>query len=85
MKPSIHPEYKDIKVTCSCGNIIQTQSTLTTGTLSIEVCSNCHPFYTGKQKTDHVGGRVQRFRERYGMAATTQPDNKKQSDNKAKG
>lgn len=64
MKAEIHPEYKTIKVTCSCGNSFETRST-TCSDLNIEVCSNCHPFYTGKQKIVDTGGRVSRFNERY--------------------
>lgn len=64
MKAAIHPEYKTINVTCSCGEKFQTRSTLGTD-LSIEVCSMCHPFYTGKQKLVDTGGRVQKFRDRY--------------------
>lgn len=64
MKSSTHPEYKAIKVTCSCGNTFDTSSTLTAD-LAIEVCADCHPFYTGKQKLLDTGGRVQRFRDRY--------------------
>jgi large subunit ribosomal protein L31 len=68
MKPSIHPEYKDITVTCSCGNTFTTRSTLGHD-LQIEVCSNCHPFYTGKQKIVDTGGRVDKFRKKYGIGA----------------
>lgn len=64
MKASIHPDYKTIKVTCSCGHIFETGSTLGHD-LAIEVCAQCHPFYTGKQKLVDTGGRVQKFRERY--------------------
>lgn len=64
MKAGIHPEYKDITVTCSCGNTFQTRSTLGHD-LQIEVCSNCHPFYTGKQKIVDTGGRVDKFRKKY--------------------
>jgi large subunit ribosomal protein L31 len=66
MKPAIHPDYGLIKVTCSCGNSFETRSTLCKD-LSVEVCSNCHPFYTGKQKLVDTGGRVQKFRDRYGL------------------
>jgi large subunit ribosomal protein L31 len=66
MKASVHPEYKKIKVTCSCGEVFETSSTLCKD-MSIEVCSLCHPFYTGKQKLVDTGGRVQKFRERYNM------------------
>jgi large subunit ribosomal protein L31 len=66
MKADIHPKYTDITVTCTCGNTFQTRSTLGTN-LDIEVCSNCHPFYTGKQKMLDSGGRVDRFRKKYGL------------------
>jgi large subunit ribosomal protein L31 len=65
MKSDIHPAYGDIKVTCSCGSIIETRSTVGRD-LNIEVCSQCHPFYTGKQKIVDSGGRVDKFRRRYG-------------------
>ena len=64
MKKSIHPKYDIIKVTCSCGNIFETRSTRCED-LSIEVCSNCHPHYTGKQKVLDTGGQVRKFNERY--------------------
>jgi len=64
MKPGIHPEYKVSKVTCSCGNIFETRSTK--GDMQVEICSNCHPFYTGKQKIVDTEGRVERFYKRYG-------------------
>ncbi len=64
MKAAIHPEYKDTNVTCSCGNVFVTRSTLGHD-LQIEVCSNCHPFYTGKQKIVDTGGRVDKFRKKY--------------------
>ncbi len=70
MKQSIHPDYKAVKVTCSCGVVFETRSTLSND-LNIEVCSQCHPFYTGKQKLVDTGGRVQKFRDRYN-ARTTQ-------------
>ena len=66
MKADIHPAYADIAVTCSCGNSFQTRSTVGKD-LAIEVCSQCHPFYTGKQKMLDTGGRVDRFRKKYGM------------------
>ena len=65
MKPDIHPEYKEITATCSCGNVIKTRSTLRED-IHLEVCSNCHPFYTGQQKILDTGGRVERFRRRFG-------------------
>jgi large subunit ribosomal protein L31 len=66
MKADIHPAYDDVNVTCSCGNSFQTRSTVGKD-LTIEVCSQCHPFYTGKQKMLDSGGRVDRFRRKYGM------------------
>lgn len=67
MKPDIHPEYKTITVTCSCGNSFETRSTMSKD-LQIEVCSNCHPFYTGTQKIVDTAGRVDKFRRRYKRA-----------------
>ncbi len=66
MKPEIHPEYNEIDVTCSCGAKFKTRSTMGRG-LNIEVCSMCHPFYTGKQKIVDTAGRVEKFRQKYGM------------------
>lgn len=66
MKADIHPKYAEITVTCTCGNTFKTSSTLGSN-LDIEVCSNCHPFYTGKQKLLDSGGRVDRFRKKYGL------------------
>ena len=68
MKADIHPDYQDIKVVCSCGNTFTTRSTLKKE-LHIEVCSKCHPFFTGKQKLVDSGGRVERFNRRYGERA----------------
>ena len=65
MKPEIHPAYDTMKATCSCGNVIQTRSTMAQDIL-IDVCSKCHPFYTGKQKILDTGGRVDRFKKRFG-------------------
>jgi large subunit ribosomal protein L31 len=68
MKAGIHPDYKVIAVTCTCGNKFETRST-SGQDLQVEVCSNCHPFYTGKQKIVDTGGRVDKFRKRYAVAA----------------
>jgi large subunit ribosomal protein L31 len=65
MKSDIHPEYSAMKATCRCGNVIETRSTLG-GEIHLDVCSNCHPFYTGRQKIVDAGGRVERFRKRFG-------------------
>lgn len=64
MKTNIHPAYHDIKVLCSCGSTWQTRSTMNKE-LHVEVCSNCHPFYTGKQKIVDTAGRVEKFRQKY--------------------
>ncbi|AKU12824.1 50S ribosomal protein L31 [Azoarcus sp. CIB] len=66
MKADIHPNYKAVQVTCSCGNAFETRSTLGKPVLHVEVCSACHPFYTGKQKIVDTAGRVERFRQKYG-------------------
>ena len=66
MKQGIHPEYHDIKVVCTCGNQFTTRSTFAGDVMSADVCSACHPFYTGKQKILDTGGRVARFERRYG-------------------
>jgi large subunit ribosomal protein L31 len=66
MKPDIHPTYSEIKVTCSCGNTFTTRSTVGRD-LHLDVCSACHPFYTGKQKLVDTAGRVDKFRQKYGM------------------
>lgn len=68
MKADIHPQYSEITARCSCGNEIQTRSTLGED-ISLDVCSQCHPFYTGKQKILDVAGRVERFNRRYGKKA----------------
>ena len=65
MKPDIHPAYEATEVTCSCGATFVTRSTARNGVLHAEVCSACHPFYTGKQKILDTGGRVARFEARY--------------------
>lgn len=70
MKPDIHPEYKTIKATCSCGNSFETRSTLGED-IHLEICSNCHPFYTGTQKIVDTAGRVERFKKRYGQLSAS--------------
>jgi large subunit ribosomal protein L31 len=68
MKAATHPDYNEITVTCSCGNVFKTRSTLGKD-LQVDVCSNCHPFYTGKQKMVDTAGRVDKFRKKYAAAA----------------
>ncbi len=63
MKAGIHPEYKKAIVTCVCGNTFETRSTI--GNIHVEICSNCHPFFTGKQKLVDSAGRVERFNRKY--------------------
>ncbi len=64
MKADIHPEYADVTVHCSCGNTFTTRSTK--GDMRVDICNECHPFFTGKQKLVDTGGRVERFERRYG-------------------
>jgi large subunit ribosomal protein L31 len=68
MKKDIHPNYTATKVTCTCGAQFTTRSTSASGTMHADVCSQCHPFYTGKQKILDTGGRVARFQARYAKA-----------------
>ena len=66
MQKDIHPAYENIKVVCSCGNTFETRSTSGKDELHLDVCSSCHPFYTGKQKIMDTAGRVEKFKSRYG-------------------
>jgi len=68
MKTGIHPDYKEITVTCSCGNTFKTRSTLGKD-LHVEVCAACHPFYTGRQKIVDTAGRVEKFKQKYTRGA----------------
>ena len=72
MKTAIHPQYSEIQVTCSCGNTFTTRSTVQKP-LHVEVCSACHPFYTGKQKIVDTAGRVEKFRQRYAAKPAVTP------------
>lgn len=66
MQKSIHPDYKEVTMTCSCGNVVETRSTLCKD-IHLDVCSSCHPFYTGQQKSmADRGGRIDRFKQRFG-------------------
>lgn len=64
MKPEIHPEYKDATISCACGSKFQTRSTA--GSFGVDICAECHPYYTGKQKLMDTAGRVERFKKKYG-------------------
>ena len=74
MKADIHPDYVETEVTCTCGNTFTTRSTAKNGVIHADVCSNCHPFYTGKQKILDTGGRVARFEARYAKKASDKKD-----------
>jgi large subunit ribosomal protein L31 len=65
MKEKIHPKYETTTITCACGNVIETRSTLKN--IKVEICSACHPFFTGKQKLVDTAGRVERFRKKYNI------------------
>ena len=65
MKAGIHPEYKTATITCACGHVVETRSTA--GNIHVEICSNCHPFFTGKQKFVDTAGRVEKYRKKYGL------------------
>ena len=65
MKKGIHPKYGKSTITCACGNVIETRSTVPD--IQVEICSSCHPFYTGKQKLVDTAGRVERFKKKYGI------------------
>ena len=66
MKKGIHPDYKPATISCACGNVVETRSTK--GSFSVDLCSQCHPFFTGKQKLMDAAGRIDRFRKKYGPA-----------------
>jgi large subunit ribosomal protein L31 len=72
MKAAIHPAYNEIRVLCACGNSFTTRSTHR-GDIHVEICSACHPFFTGKQKLMDTAGRVERFRRKYGKAGEAKP------------
>ena len=65
MKESIHPKYEPSTITCACGNVIETRSTVKS--IQVEICSACHPFFTGKQKLIDTAGRIERFNRKYGI------------------
>lgn len=77
MKQGIHPEYKTAVVTCACGNTFTTRSTV--DSIHVEICSRCHPFFTGRQKLVDTAGRVERFRRKYGEGQKPQRGKGKKS------
>jgi large subunit ribosomal protein L31 len=81
MKEGIHPSYTPAKVVCACGNVIETRSTQ--GDFHVEICSNCHPFFTGKQKIMDTAGRIERFKTRYGSQPATPAPKKAEAAPKA--
>ncbi len=81
MKPDIHPVYPPARIICACGNIIETRSTR--GSFHVEICSNCHPFFTGKYKLVDTAGRVERFRKKY-EAAGKKAEEKKAAEKPTK-
>jgi large subunit ribosomal protein L31 len=70
MKAEIHPQYVDCTIICACGEVVQTRSTKPQ--IRVEICSKCHPFYTGKQKLVDTAGRVEKFQKKYGLEPTSQ-------------
>jgi large subunit ribosomal protein L31 len=84
MKPDIHPAYGVTKVTCTCGNSFVTRSTARGGEIHADICSSCHPFYTGKQKIMDTGGRVARFERRYAKRDTSKDTSKDASKDASK-
>lgn len=70
MRNDIHPEYKMVTATCSCGNVIKVGSTLGKEELTLDICSACHPFYTGTQRVVDTGGRIDKFKKRFGALAS---------------
>ena len=72
MKEGIHPQYHKVLVTCACGNQFETHSTKPE--MNVEICSACHPFFTGKQKLVDTAGRIERFQKRYGLKPIENPD-----------
>ncbi len=77
MKKEIHPEYKVGTVSCACGNTFEVRSTV--GDMKLEICSECHPFFTGKQKFIDTAGRVDKFRRKYGLSEKSEKESDKKS------
>ena len=80
MKKGTHPEYNPARIVCSCGNVIETRSTV--GDMSVEICAVCHPFYTGKQRLVDTAGRVERFKRKYGSESEpeSEPETEPESE-----
>lgn len=71
MKKKIHPKYEKVQVSCACGNSFETKSTMGTNEIKLEICSHCHPFFTGKQKLMDSAGRVEKFNKKFGRETKT--------------
>ena len=67
MKKDIHPDYHEVEVVCACGSTFKTRSTKPGDTIKVDICNKCHPYFTGKQKLVDAGGRVDKFKKKYGM------------------
>jgi len=80
LKKGIHPEYKKAIVSCACGNTFETRSTV--GDIKVEICSNCHPFFTGKQKLVDTAGRVEKYMKKYKLDSKRTEREKAQSEDK---
>lgn len=78
MKSGIHPEYQAARIVCACGNVIETRSTVEE--IHVEICSSCHPFFTGRQKLIDTAGRVEKFRAKYGLAQESDVDAESDAD-----
>lgn len=76
MKKEIHPNYREITVVCACGNTFKTRSAYKSDLMHVEICSSCHPFFTGKQKLVDSAGRVERFQRKYGSMRKPAADSK---------
>ena len=84
MKKKIHPKYENVNISCACGNEIETKSTIGKNDIKIEICSNCHPFYTGKQKLVDTAGRVDKFKERQKVFEMKKAEEKSRTGKKTK-
>ena len=83
MKPKIHPAYHELAVVCACGETFKTRSTAAGKELRVEICSKCHPFFTGRQKLVDTAGRVERFQRKYGKRKTAEPEQAAERDQAA--
>ncbi len=80
MRQDIHPDYHQVKVTCTCGNAFTTKSTYSNDSLSIEICAKCHPFYTGEQKIIDTEGTVEKFNKKFGASTKKAAESKSDTE-----